>query len=339
MIKHINNFQLLFRYHTIIEGLRGDPHPRILLISRSKESAERGGKELGVFPSSFNPITKGHVAILQRAAEIKAFKEILLVLDTHAMDKEIVGATLVDRLLMVHGLFEDYPHLSVGVSNRGLFVTKAELLKGMYPSETDITFIVGYDTMKRVFDPKYYEDREGALDQLFGSCTFMVANRENQGREALQQLIASGTNWRFKDKVHFFEIPNHLASISSSHVRQRVKEGKSFARFVPTQIGECIKEVKLYKTDREVGPQGQRITLYDLRIQVLNRLYGLYPEGKGEIDIGQIVDSVLEGMRNGQDLEMLLDTIPERVAIPKVGKSRRRQKDDIDEYLNMKPDM
>ena len=331
MIELINNFQLLFRYHTIIEGLRGDPHPRLLLLSRAEEVAERGGNKLGVFPSSFNPITKGHVAILQRAAEIKAFKEILLVLDTHAMDKEIVGATLVDRLFMVHVLFEDYPHFSVGVSNRGLFLNKAELLKGMYPSETDITFIVGYDTIKRVFDPKYYEDREGALNQLFGSCTFMVANRENQGREALQQLMASGTNRRFKDKVHFFEIPNHLANISSSHVRQRVKEGKSFTRLVPTQIGECIKEVKLYKKEREVGPQGQRITLYDIRTQVLNRLYGLYPEGKVEIDIGQMVDSVVEGMRNGKDLEMLLDTIPLCVAIPKGGESKRRQNDVIDE--------
>ena len=331
MIELINNFQLLFRYHTIIEGLRGDPHPRLLLLSRAEEVAERGGNKLGVFPSSFNPITKGHVAILQRAAEIKAFKEILLVLDTHAMDKEIVGATLVDRLFMVHVLFEDYPHFSVGVSNRGLFLNKAELLKGMYPSETDITFIVGYDTMKRVFDPKYYEDREGALNQLFGSCTFMVANRENQGREALQQLMASGTNRRFKDKVHFFEIPNHLANISSSHVRQRVKEGKSFTRLVPTQIGECIKEVKLYKKEREVGPQGQRITLYDIRTQVLNRLYGLYPEGKVEIDNGQMVDSVVEGMRNGKDLEMLLDTIPLCVAIPKGGESKRRQNDVIDE--------
>lgn len=331
MIELINNFQLIFHYHTIIEGLRGDPHPRLLLLSRSEEAAERGGKKLGVFPSSFNPITKGHVAILQRAAEIEAFKEILLVLDTHAMDKEIVGATLVDRLLMVHVLFEDFPHFSVGVSNRGLFLNKAELLKGMYPSETDITFIVGYDTMKRVFDPKYYEDREGALDQLFGSCMFMVANRESQGREALKKLMVSGVNRRFKDKVHFFEIPNHLANISSSHVRQRVKEGKPFTRLVPTQIGECIKEVKLYKKDKEVGPQGQRITLYDIRTQVLNRLYSLYPEGKVEIDIGQMVDSVLEGMSRGKDLEILLDTIPERVAIPKVEESKRGQNDDLDE--------
>lgn len=323
MIERVNDFQLLSRYHAIIEELREDPHPRLLFISRSKEATGRREKAVGVFPSSFNPITKGHMGILQRAAEIKAFKEILLVLDTQAMDKENLGATLVDRLLMVQGLFEDHPSFSIGVSNRGLFLTKAESLKEIYPRGMDITFIVGYDTLERVFDPKYYEDCEGALDQLFGSCTFMVVNRENQGKEALQQQMASAENRRFKGKVHFFEIPNHLARVSSSQVRQRVLEGKSIARLVPTQIGEVIEKVKLYKADREVGSQGQRINLYDLRTQVIHQLYGLYPEGKVEIDIGQIVDSMVEGMRNGQDLEILLDTIPDRVAIPKWEKAKR----------------
>ena len=75
----------------------------------------------GVFPFSFNPITQGHMAILQGAAEIRTLREILLVLDAQAMDKEIVGATLVDRLLMLRVLFEDHPRFSVGLSNRGLF--------------------------------------------------------------------------------------------------------------------------------------------------------------------------------------------------------------------------
>ncbi len=339
MIERVNDFQLLSCYHAIIEKLKEDPQPRVLLISRSKGAAGRPDEGVGVFPSSFNPITEGHMAILQGAAEIRAFMEILLVLDTRAMDKEIFGATLVDRLLMVQVMFGDRPNFSVGVINRGLFFDKAEALKELYPRGTDINFIVGYDTLSRVFDPKYYEDREGALDRLFASCTFMVANRGDNGRKAVQRIMASAENMRFKDKVHFFEIPNHLANISSSRVRQRVMEGKPFDRLVPAKVSEFIEKVKLYKADTEIGPQGQRIDLYDLRTQVLYRLYGRYPEGKVEIDIGKIVDGVLEGIKHGQDLEILLDTIPDRVAIPKVGKSMRRQKDDIDDKLKNKHTM
>ncbi len=254
------------------------------------------------------------MAILRGGAEIKAFQEILLVLDTQAMDKEILGATLVDRLLMLQVLFEDHPRFSVGVSNRGLFLAKAEVVKQMYPKDTDITFIVGYDTLARVFDPKYYEDREGALDRLFASCTFMVANRGDYGREAIQRLMASGDNRRFMGRVHSFEIPNHLARISSNRVRQRVREGKAFARLIPARVREFIEEVKLYMTDREVGPQGQRVNIYDLRTQVLCRLYTRYPEGKVEIDVGEIVDKVVEGVKAGQKLKALLDYPPRYMA-------------------------
>jgi nicotinate (nicotinamide) nucleotide adenylyltransferase len=249
----------------MIEKIREDPHPRIHLISRSREVAEKTAKEVGIFPSSFNPITTGHMAILRETPKIRAFQEIMLVLDIQAMDKEIFGATLVDRLLMLQLLFEDHPRFSVGVSNRGLFLTKAEVLREMYPKETNITFIVGYDTLARVFDSKYYEDREGALDHLFASVTFIVANRGDCGREAIHRLMTSGANRRFLGKVLFCQIPNHLAQISSNRVRQRVREGKSFVRLVPAGVREFIEKGKLYKADRAVGLQGQRVNLYDVR--------------------------------------------------------------------------
>ena len=313
MIERIHDFQVLSRCHAIIEEIRGAPRSRIFLISKSRGAGARPGKEVGIFPSSFNPITHGHMAILQGGAEMKAFQEILLVLDTQAMDKEILGATLVDRLLMLQVLFENHPQFSVGVSNRGLFLAKAEVVKEMYPKDTDITFIVGYDTLVRVFDPKYYEDREGALDRLFASCTFIVANRGDYGREAIQRLMDSEGNRRFRDKVHFFEIPNHLAQISSNRVRQRVREGKTFARLIPAQVKEFIEKVKLYMADSEVGPHGQRVNLYDLRTQILCRFYALYPEGEVQIDIGEIVDRVVEGVKAGQRLEALLDCLPQYI--------------------------
>jgi hypothetical protein len=179
----------------------------------------------------------------------------------------------------------------------------------MYPEGTDITFIVGYDTLVRVFDPKYYGDPKGQLDRLFASCTFMVANRGNHGREALQEIMALGENRKFAGKVQFFEIPNHEAQMSSSQVRQRVRKGRPFAHLVPPQVKDFVERVKVYGPDRRFGPQGQRVNPYDLRTQVLRRLYALYPQGRADIDVGKIVDKVVEGMRNGGRLDILLDSV------------------------------
>lgn len=315
MIEPVHDFQLLSRYHAIIEGIRTHRHRRLVFISRAKGAAEREGGEVGVFPSSFNPVTRGHMAILQRAAQIKAFEQILLVLDTQAVDKEIFGATLVDRLVMLQLLQEDHPRFSVGVSNRGLFLTKAEILMELYPRGAEITFIVGYDTLARVFDPKYYEDTKDALNRLFTCSTFMVTNRGSSGREAVQQLVASAENGRFERRVHFLEIPPHLAQISSSMVRQRIRDGKPFARLVPARVRGVIERLRPYEGDTEIGPQGQRVNLYDLRTEVFRRLYALYPGGRRQIDIGKIVDEVVEGVRNGRSPETLLDSITGRLSV------------------------
>jgi len=312
MIERVHDFQLLSRYHAVIDEIRRDPHPKVVLISRSKGTAEGFGKDVGIFPSSFNPITEGHMAMLQRASQIRAFKEIILILDTQAMDKELIGATLADRLLMLQVLFEGRPRFSVGITNGGLFLTKAEVLKETFPKGMDITFIVGYDTLARVFDPKYYEDREGALDRLFACSTFMVANRGDHGREAVDQLMGPLENRRFKGRVQFFEIPVRLAQISSSRVRQRVREGKPYAGLVPAPVRDFIEKIGLYKHDRKVGPQGRRVNLYGLRTQALCRLCELYPEGDAEIDIVEIVDKIAGEVRNGRDPETLLDFITER---------------------------
>ena len=307
MIEPIHDFRLLSQCHGLIEDLREDPRPRVLVIPNPKVEAERVENGVGVFPASFNPVTQGHIAIVRRAAEIAALQEVLLLLDIQAMDKEIFGATLVDRLLMMRILFDGDPLVSVGVSNRGRFLAKVDALRETYPRATDITFIVGYDTLERVFDPKYYEDRERALDQLFASCTFMVANRGVYGREAVQKLTASAENERFRDMVRFFEIPHELARISSSAVRQRVTEGRTIDRLVPAQVRKFIEEAKLYRGGCTVGRRGARVNLYEVRTRVLSRLYGLFPQGGVTIDIGKVVDGVVKGMGDDRSFGAALD--------------------------------
>jgi nicotinate (nicotinamide) nucleotide adenylyltransferase len=330
MIDPAHDFQLLSHYHAVLEGIRRDAHSRLVVISGPKKVVQKPGREVGVFPSSFNPVTRGHMAMLQRAVQIKAFEEMLLVLDIRAMDKEIFGATLVDRLVMLRLLQEDHPQFSVAVSNRGLFLSKAEALKEMYPKGTGITFIVGYDTLARVFDPNYYDEPEGSLGRLFGCCTFMVANRGDSGRDTVKQLTASAENRRFRHKIHFFEIPHHLAQISSTQVRQHVRQGKPSARLVPARVRTFMETVRLYQPDTEISPRGQRVNLYDLRTQVFRRLCGRYPEGRGGIDIGKIVDEVVEGMRTGRSLGRLLDTTLDGAPGVKGERSGRASKDGTD---------
>ena len=110
---------------------------------------------LGVFPSSFNPLTVSHVELIKRALFEFSMDEILLVLDKKTLDKDFFGATLEDRLLMLRIYCRSKMKLSVGLSSHGLFVDKIIALRNIYSKENDIYFIVGFDTLVRILDERY----------------------------------------------------------------------------------------------------------------------------------------------------------------------------------------
>jgi hypothetical protein len=62
--------------------------------------------------------------LIRQAKKQGDLDEILILLDIQAMDKEPVGAKFEDRLTMVNKVFGRDPKISIGLSNRGLFLQK-----------------------------------------------------------------------------------------------------------------------------------------------------------------------------------------------------------------------
>ena len=232
--------------HEAVRSLPQGGPPRITIIKQAQGVRADKRNVLGVLPASFNPPTVAHQALLREADKAIAFDAVLLVQDQQAMDKEYFGAPLEDRLLMLLILFGDDPRISLGISNRGLFLDKVEALQHMYPRDTHIYFIVGYDTIVRVLDPRYYEDREKALRSLFAQAGFLVANRRDCGKEELTELFEREKNRPFAAKVSALTLPADLAGISSSQVRQRLAEGKSIKGLIPPTLEEFLRERGFY---------------------------------------------------------------------------------------------
>ncbi len=197
---------------------------------------------LGVLPASFNPPTSAHQALVREARKAIEFDELLLVLDQRAMDKEFFGAPLEDRLLMLLALFGDDPQISLGISNRGLFLEKVEALQKAYPPDTQIYFIVGYDTIVRVLDPKYYVDRGKALQELFSQAHFLVANRGDRDQRDLKKLFRRAENRPFAERIISIRLPSSIVCISSTLARERWAEGESVKGLIPPQGGRVPKE-------------------------------------------------------------------------------------------------
>ena len=231
----------------VVRSLARQESPFIQIVKEATGGIRgKQGGVLGVLPASFNPPTAAHEALVREAKTAVPCDEILLIQDQQAMDKELSGAQVEDRLLMLLALFGADQRISVGIANRGLFLDKVEALKNRYQKDTQIYFIVGYDTITRVLHPVYYAHREESVRSLFAQARFLVANRGARGEQDLAELFGRQENQPFAARVSPLTLPAKLAKISSSEVRRRLAEGRSIRGLVPPQLEEFLRTQGFY---------------------------------------------------------------------------------------------
>lgn len=222
-----------------------------MLIHKARKGIRGEKGRLGVLPASFNPPTLAHRALVAEARKWERLDEVLVLLDIRAMDKRPVEASFEDRLRMIRLAFGRDPKVSIGLSNRGLFVEKLEALRGWYPEGVELFFIVGFDTILRVLDEKYYPNRTEALDHLFNQCRFLVANRGLMDEGAFLRLFRRPENRAYRGRVSFFTLPGELSTLSSSEIREALRQGRSVSGGLPRSVLRFIKKRGLYGSNRD----------------------------------------------------------------------------------------
>jgi nicotinamide-nucleotide amidase len=234
--------------HPILQWLSRSKESEIVMVRKAPRGISNQKGRLGIFPASFNPPTLAHLALIREAKKQGKLDEILVLLDIQAMDKEAVDATFEDRLAMLKEVFRRDPKVSIGLSNRGLFLEKIKPLRTYYPAPISFSFIVGFDTILRVMEKKYYRNRKPSLDGLFKESRFLVASRDQFEETAFEILFRKRENKGYSGRVAFFNLPRRFSTISSSLVRQRLAQGRPVVRWVPAVLLPFLKEKRLYKT-------------------------------------------------------------------------------------------
>ncbi len=102
-----------------------------------------------IFPGSFDPITKGHEALVIRGLEL--FDEIVIAIGTNAAKKYLY--TLEERIKFIENTFADYPQVTVA-SYEGLTIDYCKkigaqfMLRGLRNS-ADFTFETSISQVNR----------------------------------------------------------------------------------------------------------------------------------------------------------------------------------------------
>lgn len=222
----------------IVDGVDPDSRPRLAIVQPAKDgiggSTSRNG--VGVLSGAFNPMTEAHVQLAELALERYELAEVMLELPKSNVDKDVYGASLAERLWMLKRFVNGRPRFSVGMCSHGRFIDKANAIRATYPAGTEIYFIIGYDTLVRVFDPKYYDDLAAELQELFDRSQFIAANRSEHGLTDVEAFLERPICRPFADRVHLIELGSFHAGLSSTQVRERLKRGEPIAELVPDEI-------------------------------------------------------------------------------------------------------
>ena len=147
---------------------------RWILCHQDGEWQVHGEASLILFPGSFHPMHRGHER-LTRLVDERTGGRVDLELSIHNTDKPSLHRLDVTRRLdSIQG------RRRVLLTQASTFLAKSRLFPGR-------TFLLGFDTVVRLIDPKYYggSDKKvcSALDEIRSlGCRFLVAGREKNGR-------------------------------------------------------------------------------------------------------------------------------------------------------------
>jgi nicotinamide-nucleotide adenylyltransferase len=186
--------------------------------------------------ASFNPLTTAHAGLIEEARRVFPPSEVLLLFATSNVDKTVSGLPIEIRLALLQRFADPRPEISVAVVAHGRFVEKLEAIRCVYPAGTRALFLLGFDTLIRLFDPKYYADPERSLTQFFGGSEVIVANRGADTPRAVTAFLERSDASRFAHRIHPVRLPDSLATVSATDVRARLARGESIVGLVPSDI-------------------------------------------------------------------------------------------------------
>ncbi len=192
--------------------------------------------KLCIFSGTFNPIHRAHLKMAEYVLENFGFDKIIFIPAYKPPHKDYDTNMCTHRFNMVRLAIEYNPHFEISDieyqhEGKSYSYLTALQLKKQYCTEDKINFIIGTDAFEKI--ESWYE-----AEKFKDLVDFIVFVRENKT-----------VNFDdLKEKGYSFEIARMpFIDISSTELRERIKEGKSISNLVTEEVEEYIYKNGLYR--------------------------------------------------------------------------------------------
>lgn len=201
-------------------------------------------RKVGIMGGTFDPIHIGHLIIAEKAREQFHLDEVLFIPSGTPYMKnvdEVLPGPI--RTEMTSLAIEENPLFSIStieIEKEGSTYTyeTLETLHDKNPN-TEYYFILGADSL---FAMEHWKNPE----KIFADCHILAAVRNDKNAEEMETQAAY-LKEKFNADISMIKT-GHI-EISSSMIRELVKDGHSIRYLVPDAVYDYIIKNKLYKTD------------------------------------------------------------------------------------------
>ena len=190
-------------------------------------------KKIGIFGGSFDPVHNGHIKLAVLALKQFNLNTVIFVPAKLAPHKHKSFATAKNRLAMLKLALNSYKYFKISsfeLNQKKTTYTYQTLshFKKIFKHEK-LLFLIGSDSLDELTTWKN-------PDKIISQCHILAAKRGN-----LSFKIPSFA----KDSVSFLR--KTIPEISSTKIRDKVKENKSIRTLVPPKVAQYIKNNKIYQ--------------------------------------------------------------------------------------------
>lgn len=196
-----------------------------------------------IMGGTFDPIHFGHLAAAEAVKEELHCDKVLFIPSGNPPHKKMRTLTDVKHRFTMTAMAvssnPDFELSNIEISRTGYTYTldTVKQLLDFYNNNVELIFITGADAILEV--ETWYK-----VEELLKLCSFVAVNRPGYEKSKLEQKLQYLQS-KYNSRLYSIDVPG--LNISSTDIRNRVKEGRSIKYLVPEEIEKYIYKYELYK--------------------------------------------------------------------------------------------
>ena len=189
-----------------------------------------------IFGGTFNPIHNGHLILAENSINEEGFDKVVFIPTMNPYYKDTLDFDT--RLKMLKMAIKDndkfaYSSIEKKYNLEGKLYLILEKISKL--SDDDVTILIGSDSLMNL-------DWWYKVDEILKKYKILVLRRDDED-EAIEMKI---NEYKEKYGAHIKVLNNKRVEISSSMIREMIKEGKSIKYLVRDDVEKFIKDENLY---------------------------------------------------------------------------------------------